>query len=115
MNELSRKVEMGETPESNTQIVAMIQSIMDEVFPGKGKANSHDAAYMWMAATRAGREAKTIKVCDTRLAHNLFLDVANRIITKGRYEVDYRKVKASEPKTDAKGEAETVKVEAPAA
>lgn len=116
MNDLSRKVEMGETPESNTQIVAMIQSIMDEVFPGKGKANSHDAAYMWMAATRAGREAKTIKVCDTRLAHNLFADVANRIITKGRYDVDYRKVKTTEKKSEpAKETAETVKVEAPAA
>lgn len=112
MNDLSRKVEMGETPDSNTQIVAMIQSIMDEVFPGKGKANSHDAAYMWMAATRAGREAKTIKVCDGRLAHNLFADVANRIVTKGKYTVDYRKVKSTESKTepDKAAEPETVTI-----
>ena len=111
MNDLARKVEMGETPDSNTQIVGMIQTVMDRVFPGMGKANSHDAAYMWMAATRAGREAKSIKVCDARLAHNLFADVANRIITKGKYTVDYKKVKATETKTEpAKTEPETTVV-----
>lgn len=112
MHDLARKVEMGETPDSNTQIVNLIQSVMDEVFPGKGKANAHDAAYMWMAATRAGREAKTIKVCDSRLAHNLFADVANRIITKGKYDVDYRRVKTEGPKAEAKPEAETETAEA---
>lgn len=110
MNDLARKVEMGETPDSNTQIVAMIQTVMDEVFPGKGKANSHDAAYMWMAATRAGREAKSLRVCDTRMAHNLFADVANRIITKGKYTVDYKKVKSTETKAETKSEPETVVV-----
>ena len=116
MNDLARKVEMGETPDSNSQIVGMIQTVMDEVFPGKGKANSHDAAYMWMAATRAGREAKTIRVCDARLAHNLFADVANRIITKSKYDVDYKKVKAEGSKTEpAKTEPETVVVPAESA
>lgn len=103
MNELARKVELGETPESNTQIVAMIQNIMDDLLPGAGKANSHDAAYAWMTCTRAGREAKTVKVCDPRTAHNIMIDVMNRIVTKGRYEVDYRKVKDSKaeaPKAD---------------
>lgn len=96
MNDLARKVEMGETPESNTQIVKMIQTILDEVLPESGKkANSHDAAYMWLGATRLGREVKTIKVCDPKLAHNLLVDVFNRIVTDGVYTVDYRKVKES--------------------
>lgn len=100
MNDLARKVEMGETPESNTQIVGMIQTVLDEILPKAGKANAHDAAYMWMACTRAGREAKTVKVCDGKTAHNLFMDVANRIVTKGRYTVDYRREKASDVKTE---------------
>lgn len=108
MNELARKEEMGETPSSNTQIVKAIQSIMDEVFPGMGKANSHDAAYMWMASTRAGREAKCIKVADAKMAHRLFADVANRIVTDGRYTVDYKmvkeKAKKDEPAKDEKPE-----------
>ena len=108
MDELARKVDLGETPDSNNQITKAIQSIMDEVLPGLGKANAHDAAYMWMASTRAGREAKCLKVADARMAHRLFADVANRIVTKGRYTVDYKMEKA---KTEAKkSEPETVVV-----
>jgi len=108
MDELARKVDMGETPDSNTQITKEIQMIMDEVLPGLGKANAHDAAYMWMASTRAGREAKCIKVADARMAHRLFAEVANRIVTKGRYTVDYKMVKE---KVEAKKpEPETVTV-----
>ena len=112
MDELARKEEMGETPSSNNQIVKAIQMIMDEVFPGLGKANAHDAAYMWMASTRAGREAKCIKVADAKMAHRLFADVANRIVTDGRYTVDYRMVKEKaekvEPAKDEKPETVTV-------
>lgn len=111
MNELARKQEMGETPESNTQIVTAIQMIMDEVLPGLGKANSHDAAYMWMAATKAGREAKCIKVADAKMAHRLFAEVANRIVTKGRYSVDYKMIKEAKPETKPEAAAEVTAVE----
>lgn len=113
MDELARKEEMGETPSSNNQIVKSIQAIMDEVLPGQGNANSHDAAYMWMASTRAGREAKCIKVADAKMAHRLFAEVANRIVTNGRYEVDYKMVKEKTPKAEPAKDSETVEVPNP--
>ena len=113
MDEMAREQDMGGTPSSNNQIVKSIQMILDEVLPGLGKANSHDAAYMWMASTRAGREAKCIKVADSKMAHRLFADVANRIATNGRYSVDYRMIKEkAEKPAPAKAEAETVVVPA---
>lgn len=90
MDELARREKMGETPASNSQITKAIQMILDEVLPGQGKANAHDAAFMWMASTRAGREAKCIKVADAKMAHRLFAEVANRVVTNGRYNVDYK-------------------------
>lgn len=106
MTDLARAEKMGETPSSNTQITKLIQNILDEVLPAAGKANSHDATYMWLASTRAGKEAKTLKVCDGRLAMNLFTDVANRIVTDGVYSVDYKKVEGAAPAVADAPEAE---------
>lgn len=98
MAELARKEKMGETPSSNNQITKAIQTILDEVLPGIGSANSHDAAYMWMAATKEAREIGHVKTADPKTMHRLFAVVSHRIITNGRYHVDYKAEKESAEK-----------------
>ena len=117
MKDLARKLANGETPTSNTQVVKLVQGIMDEILPGSGKVNNHDIKYLENVMTKAGREAKTVQVGGTKQMHGFFLDMMNAIITESGYGVSYKKErekKADAPKSD-KGEAETVKVEAPAA
>ena len=114
MKDLARKLLNGETPTSNTQVIKLIQEIKDELLPESGKVNNYDLRYLENVMTKAGREAKTVQICDVRRFHGYFLDMLNAIITESGYGVSYKKEREKKDETK-KAETETVKVEAPAA
>lgn len=110
MNKLSRAVELGETPDSNTQICKQLQTIMDAmVFEdnGKGKniykVNNHDVAYLLMCYTQKGRKALTIRTQKHAVVHRLVMDIEHRVILNKKYDLEYKvdkgeKVSEKEPK-----------------
>lgn len=132
MNKLAREIDLGGTPDSNTQICKQLQMVVDAVIyedNGKGKnlyrVNNHDVAYLLMVYTQRNNK----KVCSVRIAknsymHKLVLDVMHRILTGKVYDLEFQmtknksvkteSVKTTEenPKTEVNPEPEKVEVEA---
>lgn len=115
-NALSRKEEMGAVPTSNTQIVKLLQQVIDAVLPmdaetGKSKyrCNSHDVAYLLMAYTkRNGKKKLTIEVAKNSFVHRLVMDVMHRIVTGATYDLKYQ-MRKEEPADGKKTEAPAAK------
>lgn len=121
MNEKAREIDIGKTPTSNTQVLSLIQSAIDDVLfldDGKGKnsvrVNSHDLAYIIKCRTKRSTPLK-VSVCKNQMLHKLFVDVMYRITTGQMYGLDYKIVNgnkapaikttvepAAEPKKDGK-------------
>lgn len=100
MNELARKVNLGETPDSNTQICKQLQTVVDAILfedDGKGKntykVNNHDVAYLLMVYTRKGKSALAVQVAKHEFMRRLIADVLNRVVTDGKYSLEYKKMK----------------------
>lgn len=117
MNDLSRKVEMGETPDSNTAICKQLQQVVDAILfedNGKGKnvyrVNNHDVAYLLMCYTKRGKKVLSVAVAKNAYIHRLVLDVMHRIVTGKSYDLEYRMI--SDDKAKKNGEkAKTEKTE----
>lgn len=100
-NALSRSVEMGAVPTSNTQICKLLQQVIDAVLPmdpetGKAKyrCNSHDVAYLLMCYTKRSNKAKlSIDVAKNSFVHRLVMDVMHRIVTGAQYDLKYAQIK----------------------
>lgn len=115
MNKLSREVEMGGTPDSNTQICKQLQIIIDEMVfedDGKGKnkykVNNHDVAYLLMCYTKKNnKKALSISTAKHSVVHRLVMDIAHRIILGKVYSLDYKVAKDTETVTPATKATET--------
>ena len=116
MNDLARKVEMGDIPGSNTAICKQLQQVVDGVLfedNGKGKnvfrVNNHDVAYLLMCYTKRGKKTLTVAVAKNAYIHRLVLDVMHRIVTNKSYDLEYRMVSADKAKKNA--DAKEIKAE----
>lgn len=101
MNELARKLDMGETPDSNTAICKVLQQVLDSILfedDGKGKnlnrykCNSHDVAYLLMCYTKRGKEVLSVSVAKNAYIHRLIADILHRTVTGKVYNLDYQMV-----------------------
>ena len=105
MKDLARKLAEGETPTSNTQVVKLVQGIVDEILPGSGKVNNHDIAYLQNVMGKAGKVPKDVIVSNGRKTHEYFLDMLNAIVTGSGYTVSYKKdTKAADASKPEKAE-----------
>lgn len=100
MEEIARKVNLGETPDSNTQICKQLQACVDAILfedDGKGKnvykVNNHDVAYLLMLYTKKGKSALAVQVAKHDFMRRLIGDVLNRIVTDGKYSLEYKEIK----------------------
>lgn len=118
MNKLSREVEMGGTPDSNTQICKQLQMIVDEMVfedDGKGKnkykVNNHDVAYLLMCYTKKNnKKALSISTAKHSVVHRLVMDIEHRVILGKVYSLDYKVAKDTETAAPATKATETKKV-----
>lgn len=97
LDEQARKIEMGETPDSNTQICKQCQRVIDGIIfndDGKGnntyKCNNHDIAYLIMCYTKKGKERLGVKTAQNDFLRRLIMDICYRILTNGRYTVEFK-------------------------
>lgn len=117
MNSLAKKVDLGETPTSNTAICKQLQQVFDAVLledNGKGKnihrVNNHDVAYLLMCYSKRGKKTLSVAVAKNSYMHRLVMDVMHRVVTGKAYDLEYRMVKAkdsSEAPSKAKTKANT--------
>ncbi len=100
MEELARKIDLGETPDSTTQICKQLQTCVDQILfedDGKGKnvykVNNHDVAYLLMLYTKKGKSALAVQVAKHDFMRRLIGDILNRIVTDGKYSLEYKEIK----------------------
>lgn len=104
IREAARREDLGETPDSNSQLVKLMQTIIDAMVfvpdeKGKNqvKARSCDANFLIRVYTSAGREVGTVKVLKgARIAQYIF-NCCHMIVTGKPYRItDYKKNKKGE-------------------
>lgn len=95
--EKAKEIEMGKTPDSNTQILKQLQSCIDAIIfedDGKGKnaykADSHDVAYLLMTYTRKGKNALAVATANHSTIRNQITAICYRIVTKADYTLEYK-------------------------
>lgn len=115
MNELAKREEMGETPDSNTAMCKQLQMILDAVLfedNGKGKnkyrVNNHDIAYLLMCYSKRGRKTLSVAVAKNAYMHRLVMDIMHRVVMGKTYDIEYRMVSTNKTK-NAKTSKETEK------
>ncbi len=100
LSKVAEKIEMGETPTSNTQALKDLQSVIDSIIyednngKNKYKATSHDIAYIDHLIAKRGKSLLTVSVVNSKLTRELITGVLYRLLTNGKYDIDYKKKKA---------------------
>lgn len=87
-------IEMGKTPDSNNALCKALQIVITALIGEQYKCNSHDVAYILMSYTKKGRAALSIAAAKHNDMQNLIMDVCYRILTDGRYSLEYKAKKA---------------------
>ena len=101
MQDAVKKIEMGKTPTSNTQVCKLLQRVIDEMIPNEtedGKAiykcNNHDVAYLDdLYGKKSNKQILTVRVSNHSFLRRIIVDIAYRLITNGKYGVDGYRVK----------------------
>lgn len=125
MNSLAKKVDLGETPTSNTAICKQLQKVFDAILfeapaenetpventdteakpetPAKSKkiknihrVNNHDVAYLLMCYSKRGKKTLSVAVAKNSYVHRLVMDVMHRVVTGKTYDLEYRMIKAKD-------------------
>lgn len=95
-----KKIEMGATPTSNTQVCKLLQRVIDEMMPNEtndGKAiykcNNYDVAYLDdLYGKKSGKAKLTVRVSNDAFLRRILVDIAHRLVTGGMYGVDGYKI-----------------------
>lgn len=99
-----KKIEMGGTPTSNTQVCKLLQRVIDEMLPNEDeegkqiyKCNNHDVAYLDdLYGKKSGKAKLTVRVSNDNYLRRILVDIAHRLVTGTMYGVDgYKEAKES--------------------
>lgn len=96
MNELSKQIDLGKTPTSNTQLLKQLQSVIDTIVyedkDGKNayKAKSQDVSYLVMLYTKKGKERLSVSTAKHDFMRRLIMDILHRIVTEKAYTLEYK-------------------------
>lgn len=115
MHELARKIELGETPTSNTQCVKHMQKILDMLAPDGerlGHLDNCDLNYILATYTkRSKKELLTVITARHSELQTSLTDAFHRIITNKLYNVSYKRNKSKVTETTATETTETTATE----
>lgn len=103
MQAASRDIAMGKTPTSNTQLLAQVQTTIDQILYDeetveiKGKTQnrnryrvtSHDVVFLRHAYTKLGREVKHISTLNHGKLALVLAQIMNEKLTNTGYKADY--------------------------
>lgn len=118
MDKLSKAINLGETPTSNTQICKQLQAIIDEIIfedDGKGKnihkANNHDVAYLLNVYTKKGRRMLSVATARNADMQKFIADICHRIVCDKVYGLEFKMEDTTSPESKS-GEGSTKKATA---
>lgn len=113
MSEIAKKLDLGETPTSNTQIVKRVQSIVDSIIGNSThgyKVNNHDLAYISACYSKKGKKALTVRSANAGLLRTLVYDIAHRVVSGKVYDMEFKMKKTSAHPVVVKAETPVVAI-----
>lgn len=99
MAALSKEVDMGKNPVSNTQLLKSLQSLINDMLgldsEGKEyKVTSHDVAFLVSIYSRKSRKALTVSCANNKNFTGYIAEICHRIVCNKLYDVEFKKEKA---------------------
>jgi len=95
MSDYARQLNMGKNPDSNTNLLRTLQTVVSAMIGGDYKASSHDVAFLKNVYAKKGRKALSVACATHRYLREYLAAVCNRIVTNGSYGVEYKAKKES--------------------
>ena len=95
MSKISRDINMGKTPTSNTQILKQLRMVVTAMIGEEYAGNliSHDVNFLTSVYTRKDRAALTVTCANHKYMRGYLMEICNHIITGKAYELKYKKAK----------------------
>lgn len=95
IRDVARKLELGETPTSKTQIQKLLQKVSEAMIGTEFKTTSHDASYlMHTLVNKDKRSVNTVVFPTSKTVAGLIGDILHRVIIDGEYKMKFREKKA---------------------
>lgn len=103
LSDVVKKIELGETPDSNNQICKLLQIVIDKLLyldDGSGKnvykCNNHDVAFLLALYTKKGKSALSVCVSKDKELRSIIASVLRRIVSGEKYSLEgFKTVKNS--------------------
>ena len=112
MSELAKEIELGKTPDSNSQVIKHMQKVLDLLDEGCGKVNNYDLGYVMSTYTkRNSKRALSVSCSKHTVLQTILLDVFHRVATGKEYSVDYKRTEVTAPVEAKVSEASQPKAE----
>ncbi len=91
MSDMAKKLEMGKTPTSKTQILKALEEVITSMIGEEYKPTSHDVNYLLSIYARKSRKELTVAVANHRYLRNYIAEICHRIVLDKNYAVEYKK------------------------
>ncbi len=101
INQISKDIDLGvkdpkaEKPISNTGLLKAVSKTVSAMIGeeyGK-KVLTHDVRFLKIASAQKSKKALTVQCANPKKMRGFLMEVCNRIVTDGKYDVDYKKIK----------------------
>ena len=91
MSEVARSKDFGKNPTSNTTLLKTLQTVITAMLGEQYKAKSHDVNYLVdIYCKKKNGKALTVSVANHKYLVNYLAEICHRIVTDGRYGVDFK-------------------------
>ena len=101
IKDASREIDFGVknpkagTPISNTGLLKAVKAVITAMIGEEfgGKVLTHDVRFLKICSAKKSRKELTVQCANSRYMRGYLMEICNRIMTDGVYDVDYKRVK----------------------
>jgi hypothetical protein len=116
MSEIARKMDMGKTPTSNTQILKLLKAVVDAMLGDGHTVLNRDIAFLIDTHTKGNGKAQTVVFATHKEFRRRLAELCNRIVLSKEYYAEFKRKqekreKAASPVTQEQVVEEQVSVE----
>lgn len=93
MSDVAKNIKLGKNPTSNTQMIKTLSGIVAAMIGDEYKPVSHDVSYLKKIYCKKNRKALKVTCANHKFMRLYIMEICHRIVTNGRYDIDYKKAK----------------------
>lgn len=85
MSDIARQIDLGKTPMSNTGLLKVVQTVVEQMLGEGYKATSHDVNYLNRIYAKKGRKALSVVCANHSYLVRYLAEICHNIVTKEGY------------------------------